>query len=192
MKLIKTWRWFDPEDPVSLKDIRQIGVEGIVTSLLHIPVGEVWSNEEISQRKKLIENSGFPYGWHVVESVNIHESIKTGSPDRERYIENYKKTIENLSRQNIRTICYNFMPVLDWERTDYQYQLDDGRETIFFGYPALAAFDLFILKRKGAENDYSSEMLKEAEKRFAKMTSAEKEVLSNTAMGALPGELQGN
>lgn len=190
MKFIKTWRWFGPEDAVQLLHIKQMEVEGIVTSLLQIPVGEVWPLEAIEERKAMIEAAGFPYGWQVVESVNVHDSIKSGQPKRDQFIENYKQTLHNLGKAGIRLVCYNFMPVLDWVRTHYNYQLPDGRETIFFDFPQLAAFDLFLLKRAGAEKEYSSEIKSKAAALFQQMNDEEKRQLQQTLMGVLPGTNQ--
>lgn len=190
MKFIKTWRWFGPDDPVQLSYIKQMEVAGIVTSLLQIPTGEVWPLEAIEERKTMIEAAGFPFGWQVVESVNVHDSIKSGQPERERFIDNYKQTLLNLSEAGIKIICYNFMPVLDWVRTHYHYLLPDGRQTIYFDSIQLAAFDLFILKRTGAEKDYSSEIQEKAAALFRQMNNAEKNRLQQTLMGVLPGTSQ--
>ena len=194
MRFIKSWRWFGPEDPVSLDYIEQIGVEGIVTSLLHIPVGDVWPIEEIQKRKHRIawrdyahKTTPRPLQWLVTESVNVHESIKTGAADRDRYIENYIQTIKNLAACDIRTVCYNFMPVLDWVRSHYQYKLPNGAEAIRFDLPALAAFDIHVLQRENAEADYSPEMVELALETFQEMTEAEKSAVQRTAMGVLPG-----
>ena len=190
MKFIKTWRWFGPDDPVQLSHIRQMEVEGIVTSLLQFPVGEVWPAEAIAERKAMIEAAGFPHGWEVVESVNVHDGIKSGRPERDQFIEKYKKTLQNLGKAGIKIVCYNFMPVLDWVRTHYHYRLPDGRETIYFDFIQLAAFDLFILKRDGAEQDYSPEIKEEAALVFQQLNSSEKERLQHTLMGVLPGTSQ--
>ena len=185
MKLVKTWRWFGPQDPVKLNDLMQMGVEAVVTSLLHIPVGEEWTPTEIEKRKRLIEH--FPFHWTIVESLNIHESIKTGSKERDYYIEQYIKSIRNLSAAGIRTVCYNFMPVLDWVRTHYAYPLINETETIRFDFPSLAAFDCFILKRKDAEQSYPERLVKTAKYLFNNLSSIQKKELQNTCMGALPG-----
>jgi len=187
MKFIKTWRWFGPDDPVKLSGIRQMEVEGIVTSLLQIPVGEVWPLEAIEERKAMIETAGFLYGWQVVESVNVHDSIKCGLPERDKYIEKYIKTLQNLGRAGIRIVCYNFMPVLDWVRTNYHCQLPDGKETVCFDFIQLVAFDLFILKRQGASQEYSSEIKEKAAFVFNDLSDKGKERLRQTLMGVLPG-----
>ena len=187
MKFIKTWRWFGPNDPIKLSSIRQMGVDGIVTSLLQIPVGEVWPLEAIEERKAMIEAAGFPYGWQVVESVNVHDSIKRGGPDREQFIENYKQTLRNLGKGGIKIVCYNFMPVLDWVRTNYHHQLPDGKETVCFDFIELAAFDLYLLKRPGAAQDYTIEIINKAKAVFEQFSNNEKKRLQQTLMGVLPG-----
>ena len=194
MRFIKSWRWFGPEDPVSLDYIEQIGIEGIVTSLLQIPVGDIWTVDEIEKRKNRVERRDFVnrnqegnLKWTVAESVNVHESIKTGAEDRDKYIENYIQTIRNLASCDIKIVCYNFMPVLDWIRSHYQYKFPNGAETILFDFPALAAFDLHILRRENAEIDYNPEMVELATQTFQQMTDADKYAVQRTAMGVLPG-----
>ena len=183
-----TWRWFGPNDTISLKEIKQIGVTGIVTALHHIPVGEIWPVEEIRKRKKVIENEGLK--WSVVESLPVHENIKKGSSDCPLLIENYKQSIRNLAECDIRTVCYNFMPVLDWSRTNLMVETKDGTITTKFEPKALAAFDIHILERPGAEKDYSPEIIHEAEIYFKNMNGNEKEDLTRTILFGLPGSLE--
>ncbi len=169
-KLIQTFRWFGPNDEVTLADIRQTGATGIVTALHHIPCGEEWSLEEISRRKDLITNSGL--NWEVVESVNIHESIKTGEPERDHYIALYKRSLQNLAASGLKTVCYNFMPVLDWTRTHLDYRLPNNASALRYDAPALAAFELFILQRPEAFNAYNAEQQEVARQCFEGMQAA--------------------
>lgn len=188
--MIHTMRWFGPNDPVSLMDIRQAGCTGIVTALHQIPVGDVWPMESIKERIQRIESDNdrwSPLKWLVVESLPVHEDIKKGLPSRERYIENYKKSLENLAACGIRTVCYNFMPVLDWSRTKLDFEMPDGAKALRFVWTDFAVFDLYILKRPHAEADYSEEVRKAAQKKFESMSSKDIDELKNTALLGLPG-----
>lgn len=184
-KLTQTFRWFGPNDEVTLADIRQTGATGIVTALHHIPCGEEWSIEEINNRKKLIASAGL--SWEVVESVNIHESVKTGEPERDHYIALYKRSLQNLAACGLKTVCYNFMPVLDWTRTHLDFRLPNQASALRYDAPALAAFELFILQREAAFNEYSTVQQEAAKRYFDSITEAEKSLLSNTIMAGLPG-----
>lgn len=169
----KTWRWFGPNDKITLEMLRQIGVEGIVTALHHIPNGEIWSEEEVNKMKNFIEERGLR--WSVVESLPVCESIKYGGPDRDHLIENYKESLRNLGKAGVKTICYNFMPVLDWARTDLEYPNPDGTSNLYFNRAEFAYFDINILKRENAADDYDEETLRRMREEVAPRMDKEAE-----------------
>jgi len=189
MSLTQCWRWYGPIDIVRLADIRQAGAVGIVHALHHIPTGEVWPKDDILSRKKIIEGEKTATGlkWQVIESLNVHESIKQGRSDRDSFIENYIDSLINIGDAGIKTVCYNFMPILDWTRTNLSYQLQNGAIALKYDAIALAAFDMFILQRKNAELDYSTELKNKAKSFYDKLTTDEADKLCSAILQGVPG-----
>ncbi|HTL69586.1 MAG TPA: mannonate dehydratase [Lacunisphaera sp.] len=194
----QTWRWYGPDDPVTLSDIRQAGATGIVTALHEIPIGETWPAAAIQARRRLIEfdDSVSPprrrgLVWSVVESVPVHEDIKMGLPTRDAYIENYRQTLRNLGAAGVPCLCYNFMPVLDWTRTDLAYELEDGSRALRFDADEFAAFDLFMLQRPGAEASYSRARIAAARDRFDSLGPDRRALLQHNIIAGLPGGQEG-
>ena len=186
MKLKQTWRWFGPDDPVSLQDVLQTGASGVVTALHHIPHGDVWPVEEIKKRQDIIARAGLT--WAVVESVTVHESIKTKTGDYQRYIDQYKQTLRNLAACGLHIVTYNFMPVNDWTRTDLNYKMKDGSLALYFNWSDLALFDIYVLQRKNAEASYPVGIIEEAAKKHAKYTPEQLQQLTEIVMFGIPGE----
>jgi len=182
----QTWRWFGPQDPVTLQDIRQTGAEGIVSALHHIPHGEIWPVEEVQKRKSEIEAAGLT--WDVIESVTIHESIKTRTHNYQHYINLYKESLRNIAACGIKIVTYNFMPVNDWTRTDLDLVMPDGSRALYFNWFDLAVFDIHILKRENAEQDYSPYVLQEAESRFKQYSQEQLDHIAHIVMFGIPGE----
>ena len=181
----ETWRWFGPDDTVSLEQIVQAGASGVVTALDHIPTGEAWPREDIAERNALLRSHGLE--WSVVESVPVHQDIKLRKGDYQRLIENYRTSLKNLGAEGVTRVCYNFMPVVDWTRTNLDFELDNASSALRFEMTDFVAYDAFILEREGAENDYSIDLLAHAKSRLQAMSTAQKEDLEINIIAGLPG-----
>lgn len=188
MMFIYTWRWFGPKDPITLREINQTGVSGIVTALHHIPIGDVWSVDDIVKRKRMIEAEGL--SWSAVESLPVHEDIKKKRGGYRRYLDNYKTSLRHLGQCGIDTVCYHFMPLLDWVRTDLEFTFGDGSITTRFETRAFTAFDLFALKRPGAEEDYTGAQIEDAKKYYERLNICQMDRLTHAVLLGLPGSLE--
>ncbi len=198
MAMEQTWRWYGPTDPVTLADIRQAGATGIVTALHEIPIGEVWTEELIAERKRHIEiddsvKPSKPRGldWSVIESIPVHEDIKQGKPTRDMWIEKYKESIRNVGKVGIPVLTYNWMPVVDWTRTNLEMELDDGAKALHFDISEYIAFDLYMLERTGAEKEYTPEQIEAAKKKFESMDAEKRYILEKNIIAGLPGGQEG-
>lgn len=186
MSLLQSWRWYGPNDPVTLTDIKQAGATDVVSALHQVPHGDVWTIEEIEERRHIIEAAGLK--WTVVESVPVHESIKTGAADSEKYLDNYNQTLRNLVASGLKIVCYNFMPVLDWTRTTLDYELTDGSRSLLMDWVDLAVFDIYLLKREGADRDYAASIAEEAGLRFKGLTAESLQLLKDNILMGVPTE----